>query len=246
MDPRLRGSSHPAGGLTVHIAGLGAKPPAAERTFSVDAACLGYGFQPSNEILRALGCAHDYDAARDQLTTRLAPDGTGRTTVPNVYALGDCTGLGGAKAALAEGTIVGVAVAAELGHGIAGDLAAERDAARRALARHRQFQAALWRFYAAPPLGLDLASRETVVCRCEEVTVGRIDAALAEGCPSIGELKRTTRAGMGACQGRYCGPILSALMAERLGRDPDDSLRFAPRMPVKPVPVADIAGRARS
>jgi NAD(P)H-nitrite reductase large subunit len=85
-----------------------------------------------------------------------------------------------------------------------------------------------------------------VLCRCEEVTVGRIDAILGEGCRSIGELKRTTRAGMGACQGRYCGPILSALMAERLGREPREDLRFAPRMPVKPVSVADIAGLSRS
>lgn len=83
-----------------------------------------------------------------------------------------------------------------------------------------------------------------MLCRCEEITVRQVEAALAEGCPSIGELKRTTRAGMGACQGRYCGPILSMLMAQRLGRDLDEDLRFAPRVPIKPISVTDIARRA--
>jgi NADPH-dependent 2,4-dienoyl-CoA reductase/sulfur reductase-like enzyme len=228
-----------ASGLAAHVAALRAR--SAKRSFSVDTVCLGYGFHPSNEILRALGCAHDYDAVRDQLVTRVTPDGTGKTTSPTVFALGDCTGLGGARMALAQGTLTGFAAAAELGHPIAGDLAGERDRAQRDLSRHRRFQVALWRLFAAPRLGLDLATPETVVCRCEEVSAGQIQAALDEGSPSIGELKRTTRAGMGSCQGRYCGPLLSSLMAERLGRSPEEQLRFAPRVPLKPIPVADIA-----
>ena len=228
-------------GLTVHVAPLRAKYSV--RTFSVDTVCLGYGFHPSNEILRALGCEHGYDAARDQLVTRLASDG--KTSVPSVFALGDCTGLGGARMALAQGTLAGLAAASELGHGISGELAAERDRARRDLANHRGFQAALWRLFSAPRLNLDLATAETVVCRCEEISAGEIEAAISEGCPSIGELKRTTRAGMGACQGRYCGPLLSRLMADRLGRPPEEDLRFAPRVPLKPVTVTDIARPSR-
>ncbi|HKX10296.1 MAG TPA: FAD-dependent oxidoreductase [Stellaceae bacterium] len=232
-----------ATGLTVQVAPLRAKYSV--RTFSVDTVCLGYGFHPSNEILRALGCEHGYDAARDQLVTHLAPDGTGKTSIPSVFALGDCTGLGGARMALAQGTLAGLAAASEVGHAIGGDLAAERDRARRDLVRHRGFQSALWRLFAAPRLNLDLATSETVVCRCEEISAGEIDATIGDGCPSIGELKRTTRAGMGACQGRYCGPLLSRLMADRLGRAPEEDLRFAPRVPLKPVPVTDIARPSR-
>jgi NADPH-dependent 2,4-dienoyl-CoA reductase/sulfur reductase-like enzyme len=210
---------------------------AAGRVYEADAVCLGYGFQPSNEILRALGCRHVFDEARRQFTT--AVDEKGRTSVEGVYALGDCTGLGGAQVALAQGTIGGHAAAADLGHKAAKseDLAQ----AQRRLARHRRFQAALWRFYAAEPLALDFATADTIICRCEEITLARIEAALADGKPSIGELKRATRAGMGACQGRYCGPILSQLLAKRQGRALDEEVRFAPRMPVKPVRIADIA-----
>ena len=242
--PVLYGSAvtrieHVTEGLRVHVARWGDK--SAERSYSVDAVCLGYGFQPSNELLRALGCEHGYDRARDQFVTRLSAEGAGRTTIPNIFALGDCTGLGGARMALAQGTLAGLAAASDLAHPIAGDLAAERSSAQRALLRHRRFQAALWRLYDAPRVALDLATPDTLLCRCEEVGVGQIEARLGDGCASIGELKRATRAGMGACQGRYCGPILTTLMAERLGRLPDEELRFAPRAPVKPVNVADLA-----
>ena len=85
----------------------------APRSFEVDVLCLGYGFEPSNELLRVLGCGHDLDPVRRQLVTRR--DDRGRTDVAGIYALGDCTGLGGARAALAEGTIVGLSVAQDLG-----------------------------------------------------------------------------------------------------------------------------------
>src|SRR5207253_2155283 len=76
-----------------------------DRRFAVDAVCLGYGFQPSNEILRALGCRHIFDETQGQFTTVV--DDEGRTSLAGVFSLGDCTGLGGARAALAEGTVVG-------------------------------------------------------------------------------------------------------------------------------------------
>jgi D-hydroxyproline dehydrogenase subunit alpha len=164
--------------------------------------------------------------------------------VLDVFAIGDCTGLGGARMALAQGVIAGSAAAADLGH-VHDPTPRHVEQARRSLERHRRFQAALWRFYAAPRLSLELATPETIVCRCEEITLAQIGAALADGRPTIGDLKRATRVGMGACQGRYCGPILSQLLARRQGRALDDGVQFAPRMPIKPVAIADIARRHR-
>ena len=71
--------------------------------------------------------------------------------------------------------------------------------------------------------------------------MARINAALADGQPSIAEVKQRTRAGMGRCQGRYCAPVLAALLAERQGRPLDERAYFAPRAPVKPVLIADLA-----
>lgn len=206
----------------------------------VDVVCLGYGFEPANELLRALGCTHDFDTHRRQLATRR--DDTGLTSVAGVYALGDCTGLGGAKAALAEGSVVGAAVAALLGHALAGPLIGERDRAAAELAKQRRFQQALWTVYASPLNAPKERCGDTVICRCEEVTFAELDAALDEGLSTVGAIKRRTRIGMGRCQGRYCAPVLDEIVCERFGRSRDEMSGFAPRVPVKPVSIAELAG----
>jgi NAD(P)H-nitrite reductase large subunit len=206
--------------------------------FTSDAVCLGYGFEPANELLRALGCRHHFDPQRRQLVTRR--DASGRTDVPGVFALGDCTGLGGAHAALAEGTIAGLAAASDLGHALGPQAQAARRRGERRLARHRRFQRALWRLFDAPPFEPALSTPETLLCRCEEVSFAQVQAALAEGYDSIGAVKRRTRLGMGRCQGRYCGPVLDAWLAARGGRPREEFSGFAPQVPIRPLSIAEL------
>jgi D-hydroxyproline dehydrogenase subunit alpha len=233
----VAGVEKTATGLSVRL--LPASGNGRETKYEVDALCLGYGFEPSNELLRALGCGHDFDAVRRQLVTRR--DAQGLTDVAGVYALGDCTGLGGARAALAEGILVGLAAASALGRPASAGLDAEAQRARSDLARHKRFQRALWTLYAAPAYSATLATPETLICRCEEVTFGQIEEALGEEMQLIGAVKRRTRVGMGRCQGRYCAPVLDALLAERFGRGRDEFTGFAPRVPVAPVAIEDLA-----
>jgi NADPH-dependent 2,4-dienoyl-CoA reductase/sulfur reductase-like enzyme len=211
-----------------------------EDRFNVDVVCLGYGFEPSNELLRALGCGHDYDTKRRQLVTRC--DSNGLTDVAGVHAIGDCTGLGGARVAVAQGTLAGLAAAEALGHAGTGRFSDMRRRAAADLARHRRFQRALWQLYASPGFAPSLADADTLICRCEEVSFAEIEEALAENLQEIGAVKRRTRAGMGRCQGRYCGPVIEALLAERFGRPRDAYSGFAPRPPVKPITIADLVG----
>ncbi len=85
-------------------------------------------------------------------------------------------------------------------------------------------------------LGLSLAEPETIICRCECVTLARLQGTIDQHqLRDLGSLKRLTRAGMGRCQGRYCAPHL----AELLGAPP--GLAFAPQMPLRPVPLAALA-----
>ena len=72
------------------------------------------------------------------------------------------------------------------------------------------------------------------------MTRGEIDAVLADGDPSLGEVKRRTRCGMGRCQGRYCAPLLAEHLAGTQGRSLDNFALFAPRAPVKPIAIGDI------
>jgi NADPH-dependent 2,4-dienoyl-CoA reductase/sulfur reductase-like enzyme len=208
--------------------------PGSERSFEVDAVCVGFGFLPSNEISRALGCRHDFDPTGAQL--RVVADGRGRTSVDGVWAVGDGAGIGGAPLAEARGELAGADVAASL----RGSTAAPRGGRR--AARSARFQAALWKLYSAPPMLDQLATPETLVCRCEEVSLAEAEEALADGVGRIGALKRVTRAGMGGCQGRYCGAILAGIAARRGDAELSEADFFAPAAPIKPVTVSTIAG----
>ncbi|HEY4458675.1 MAG TPA: FAD-dependent oxidoreductase [Pseudonocardiaceae bacterium] len=74
--------------------------PGTERTLAVDAVCVGHGFSPQTELAVAAGC---------ELTAAgFVVVGEGqRTSVPGVYAAGEITGIAGAPAAAAEGTVAG-------------------------------------------------------------------------------------------------------------------------------------------
>ncbi len=79
-------------------------------------------------------------------------------------------------------------------------------------------------------------SDATIVCRCEEVTAGRLRQELAGGLTSLPALKKATRAGMGRCQGRFCSATIARLCPDA----PDDFAFAAPRAPLRPVPAAPL------
>ena len=62
-----------------------------------------------------------------------------------------------------------------------------------------------------------------VICRCETVTEGEIIACLREPVPpvSVNGVKRRVGAGMGRCQGGFCGPRVQEILARELGVRPD-------------------------
>ena len=54
-----------------------------------------------------------------------------------------------------------------------------------------------------------------VLCRCEHVTEGEIIEAVRRGADTMDGIKHLTRAGMGRCQGSFCGtPVLNCLVKE--------------------------------
>ena len=72
-------------------------------------------------------------------------------------------------------------------------------------------------------IGLIGPEDSTIVCRCEEVTAGDVRGYAKLGCLGPNQTKAFGRAGMGPCQGRYCGLTVTALLAEATGRSPDET-----------------------
>ncbi len=78
------------------------------------------------------------------------------------------------------------------------------------------------------PREMDFASRQDliardpaygqVICRCEGVTEGEIRDAIRRvpGARSLDGVKRRVRAGMGRCQGGFCGPKVMELLSREL------------------------------
>jgi D-hydroxyproline dehydrogenase subunit alpha len=155
-----------------------------------DYLACGFGLIPNTELAVLLGC-------------RLGPNGVDvdddqQTSVPDVYAAGEVTGIGGLDLSLAEGEIAGYTAA--------GRPEVAR-ASRRTRGSARRFAAALERAFAPREELKALADDTTLVCRCEDVPLGRIRAY-----SGWREAKLQTRCGMGACQGRVCGGAVEFLL----------------------------------
>jgi len=57
-------------------------------------------------------------------------------------------------------------------------------------------------------------ANDTIVCRCERVTVGEIRKWIRKGITDFNELKALTQVGMGACGGKTCTPLIYRIFSE--------------------------------
>jgi thioredoxin reductase len=195
-----------------------------EESEAVDTLCIGYGFVPSVELPRLAGCAFGFDEDRGGPIVQV--DEWMRTSVEGVLAAGDGTGVEGVHVAVDEGRLAALGAALDLGF-----VSAVDDAPIRArLARRRAFRDALARMHRVGPGIFELATPDTIVCRCESVTRAALQAA---GTSDINVVKAYTRAGMGLCQGRNCQRQVAALLGA--------SEPATPRLPARPVALGVIA-----
>jgi NADPH-dependent 2,4-dienoyl-CoA reductase/sulfur reductase-like enzyme len=141
-----------------------------------------YGFVANTELAALLGCAVEDGAVK--------VDSRQRTSVANIYCAGEGAGIGGVDSALLEGQIA--AGAAHL---------------HRKLRKAKSF-AGLLNHTFTPRLELRaLAQPDTIICRCEDVTLERLRHA-----DSWRSAKLHERCGMGPCQGRICGPAVQFIL----------------------------------
>ena len=168
------------------------------------------------QVTLGLQLRHEWDES--QLCWRPAIDPWGQTSVPKIAVAGDGGGIVGADAAALSGRLAGLDAAAKLGRIDEGERDRRALPIRSGLDRELALRPFLDRLYRPAPAVLAPAEDGVIACRCEEVTVGQIRRAGRLGAPGPNQLKAFTRCGMGPCQGRMCGPIVSAILAEVLGK----------------------------
>ena len=153
------------------------------RTVECDYLACGFHLLPNVELARLLKCRMENGF--------VVVDDHQQTSIKNVYCAGEPTGIAGVESALLEGEIAGLAASGQI------------DAARKLFARRdkaRHFGVAMDKAFALRDELRALAGNDTFVCRCEDVTFGRLKEF-----GNFREAKLQTRCGMGACQGRVCG-----------------------------------------
>jgi len=214
-----------------------------EIAIDCDTICLAVGLAPAIELLNAAGGRIVPDATRGGHAPAL--DGWA-TSLPGVFAAGDCAGLAASEADAAE---------------------QGRQAARQALGGaveggprpgpHAWAYQSAW--FEALTRGADPA---TIVCQCEAVTRGDLlevraprylgdptaaaaardlGTLIADGPPNQDQVKRLTRAGMGPCQGRRCREQVALTLAQAAGIPVSQVPLALHRAPVRPLPLRVMA-----
>ena len=192
------------------------------------------GVVPSLHAALSLGCRMSW--VQDQDCYAPVLDAWGETSEPGIFVAGDAAGIGGAQAAVLRGRLAALGVASNHGLAVEAEAALLRRDLRRALAL-RPFLDAMFR----PRREVFLPADDVVVCRCEEITAGRIREIATLGRPGPNQTKAFTRAGMGPCQGRQCGYTITRLLADASGRPPGDVGFYRARPPLKPITIGELA-----
>lgn len=201
---------------------------------------LGYGFSPSTELARQAGCEVVWDSPRGGWV--VGHDEQMATSADRVWIAGEPTGVAGAEQSRAEGRLAGLAIGQQARPGAVS--AEDQAAAQQDLLRARRFSEVVQRMFEPQREGMaSWATTDTMVCRCELVTRGRVERTLADNpfIDTANAVKLECRTGMGPCQGRYCELTVGSLVAEARGGTIADGGCFNGRFPVKPAPLAALA-----
>ena len=228
------GSDRVEGIRTVRVDSRGRIRPGTERAIhDVDSVGFGWGFTPQLELPVALGVqtAIDSDGSLVGVVNECQ-----ESSVPGLFLAGEITGVGGAALSVLEGDTAGTAAALSL----TGTSVPPRRDRKRA---YRKFAAAMHAAHPVPAAWPEWQRPGTLLCRCEEVTVGEAQNALETLDASDSRtLKSLTRTGMGWCQGRVCGFAASCLTSGQDAPPSAVSLASVAKRPLAaPVSVGNLA-----
>ena len=199
---------------------------------------LHEGVIPAQQMARSVGCDFVWDAR--QFCFRPTLDAWGMASVDGVFIAGDGAGIAGARAAEHGGRLAALAALARIGRLETSRRDALAAPERAALADHLRVRPFLETLY-APRAEIRRPADDVTICRCEEVTAGQLRGAVAEGCLGPNQAKAYLRCGMGPCQGRLCGPVVSEVIAEARKVAVAEAGYYRIRPPLKPVTVGELA-----
>ena len=208
-----------------------------------DLVLLHDGIIPNDQVARQLGCAERWNVGQHCFNTQV--DAWGETSLPGIFAAGDCTGIWGARAAELAGELAALQIASQLGRLVEEERDRRARGAIAELGRHKAFRPFVEAQFPPTLARAGAAADDTIICRCENVSAGEIRSAIAQGATGPDQLKSFTRCGMGPCQGRTCSMAVAEIIAAETGSTIADVGRQDIRAPLKPLPLGKIAAAAQ-
>ena len=218
--------------------------PGSATVYRAGCLAVGFGFTANVELAQFAGCGLAFNSQLGGWVVKVNEDL--ETSVDGIHAAGEITAVGGAVKSLTEGRLAGFGILRRMGllkpDEMKAEISALKQARRRLMAFARYFNAQ----YTFPPEYLAGWIRslpdDVPVCRCEDVTLGDVRRAVADGFETPAGVKKATRCGMGTCQGSTCKTILldvlAAITSKPLSQIPMPSVRI----PVKPIYLGTLAG----
>jgi len=247
------GGAEVEGAVLLRLDAEGRAVAGSEARVACDTIVTAIGLVPNVELLDLLGCRLAFRSELGGYVPEL--DEEGRSSVPCVFAAGDCAGTFEGKLvddniARAEGALAAAGAARDLG-------AVAAPPPESAARRHEPGEVhGYWQAWLAAEIAV--GGWDVTVCQCEEVTrrelvelrpprylgwggsqvaARNIERLAAEGPLNQDQVKRLTRAGMGHCQGRRCREQVQMLLAIA-GKVPVAAVPLASyRPPVRPLPL---------
>ena len=169
-----------------------------------DLLAIGYHLVPNNELAQLLGCALE--------NGYVVIDQWQQTSVQGIYCVGESTGIGGVDKAQIEGRIAALAITGKLESAKA--LFSSR-------ARQVRFARGLADAFTLREELRNLATADTLVCRCEDVPHGAL-----QHCASWRDAKLHTRCGWARARAGSAVPPRNFCLG---GRRPLPGRRCFPR-----------------
>jgi D-hydroxyproline dehydrogenase subunit alpha len=211
-----------------------------ETKYPAQALTVGYGFVPNIELAVQAGCDVEYHTTGGGWIVTV--DKNLESSVNSIYAVGEITGIAGGKKSHIQGKLAAISVLKKF------DKLNFKNKRSSLLTQvkqlhflnHKQavYAAFLNHLCRLPQVAYSQIPDDTLICRCENITMGTIKKAIEQGFITSGGLKKATRCGMGRCQGRICGTIIFDIITALTKKNPYDIGPSLSRAPVKNVAIS--------
>ena len=207
-----------------------------KKTIETELLATGLGFIPNIELINMIGGETEYRKELGGWIIKVNDEL--ETSVESVFSAGETTGIGGAEKSVIEGKLAGFSVLKKLNKIDSEYYKKATKTLKNKRKNYLKYAEYLNNVFSIADNHYKTISEDTIICRCEDVALSEIKDGYENGFKSLNSLKIFTRSGMGNCQGRTCGPIITEIIKTyENGKVPE---QFKIRKPAKPTNISSL------